>query len=355
MQPFAPAPRLADQPLQHPGHARGHRHRAFLQLAAFEQLQLGQRVVFAHRELRTHIGGAHAAEGILLGIAHPVGIVALDETAVGAYLVRQHTRHSGIERRGMQVGPHLAHDEAGPYVLQPGLLQSGFQLREERVEGLLVGQSAVHLLGSHLVGDGRQSAFAAEPLDMGDQLDGAGDHQMDADDLPLRHENIHRGIDVDQVVTGQHGGFERPLHAVHGLLGRPALDGLPVLEPRTAVVDGDDGRTRIMDGLGLETRHAYEVGRRHPRIASVHVDLVQGRGEIDRGVVAACGAECGLRHGHRIGAHSEDGAGNPRLAGDPADGFEQLFGFFHSDSGKSVVLSFVRIDRDSLHDTVDIA
>ena len=180
----------------------------------------------------------------------------------------------------------------------------------------------MHLLGTHLVGDGRKTLRAAEALDMRDQFHRALDDHANVDDLPLRDIDVHRGIDVNQVVTGLNGCLERLFDARHGILRRPAFDRLLVLEPRAAVVDGDDRRSREVDRLGLDAGQADELRGREARVAAVAVDLVERRGEIDRRVVALRRAECRADHRNGVGARGEDRPGNARFRFDACDLFE---------------------------------
>ena len=153
---------------------------------------------------------------------------------------------------------------------------------------------------------------------------------MDVDDLALGDIDVHGGIHVDEVITGQHGRFEGFLHTVHGILDGPFLGPLPVLQPGAAVVDGDDDGAGEMHPLGLETDQPGELLLGHAGITAVAVDLVKGGCEVDGGVVALGGAQGGADDGGGVGARCEDGARNSGLLPQGVQFVKQFFCLRHS-------------------------
>ena len=153
------------------------------------------------------VGGAHAGERIILRVLDVVGVVPLDEAAVLCHYAGELAGHFGIEEGGMQVGSDLAHHEAGPCIGAAVLFETCLEQLEETEEHAFVGKTAVDLFGAHFVGDAGQAALLAEILYMGDELDGAGCHHIDVDNLALGQETVDRGIDVNEVVAGEQSGF----------------------------------------------------------------------------------------------------------------------------------------------------
>ena len=256
--------------------------------------------------------------------------MSLDVAAQRTDFRREAAGYLRVEEGRVEVGSHLAHDETGPYVGEPFARQSCFEFGDEGVERPFVGQTAVHLLGSHLVGDFGQSLRTAEGFAVPDQLHRAGGHETDVDRLAGRYVDVHRRIDVDQIVPRQQRRFERALHPVHRGLGRPLLGALLVFEPRTAVVDGHDIDSVEVDGGGLHAHELHELVGPHPRVPAVAVDLIECRGEIDRRVVALGGTEGGLDDRRRIGTGGEEGATDAGFAFQLRDALQQFFGFCHN-------------------------
>ena len=186
------------------------------------------------------------------------------------------------------------------------------------------------LFRADLIRDGGKALALAEGLGVGDQLDGAGRDDMDVDDFALRDVDVDGRVDVDEVVSGENRGLKGFLDAVHGVFGGPFLRALTVFEPGAAVVDGDNDGTGEVHPLGLETDEAGEVLLRHARIAAVAVDLVEGRREIDGGVVALGGAQAGADDGRGVRAGRENGARDACFRPEGVNAVEEIFGFCHN-------------------------
>ena len=113
---------------------------------------------------------------------------------------------------------------------------------------------------------------------------------------------------MDEVIACEHSVLERLLDSVHRILSRPLLDTLLVLEPRTAMVDCNDAATCVVHSVCLELEHLCELRLNHACITAVTVDLVKGRSEINRRIVALCCAKGSTDDRERVRTHRENGA-----------------------------------------------
>ena len=95
-----------------------HAHAAFCVELAFQLLQLAQGPVFADGELRAYVGGAHAADRILLRVSYIIGVMTFDVATQRTYLGREPAGHLSVKDGGIQVCSHLSHNEARPHVGQ---------------------------------------------------------------------------------------------------------------------------------------------------------------------------------------------------------------------------------------------
>ena len=164
------------------------------------------------------------------------------------------------------------------------------------------------LFGSYLIGNGRKAFALTEFLYVVDEFHGTGSHHMDVDDFALGNIDIYGRIYVNEIVSGQNGGFKGFLDAVHGILDRPFLRALLVLEPGTAVVDGDDDGTGEMVALHFKRNQPGECRLCHAGVASVTVNLVERGRKIDGRIVALGSTDRGADDGCGIGAGRKDGA-----------------------------------------------
>ncbi len=169
----------------------------------------------------------------------------------------------------------------------------------------------------------------SEGFRVGDEFRGAFCYQMNIDDFPFGNIDVYGGVYVDEVISGEDSGLEGFLYAVHGVFHAPFFCPLLVLEPGTAVVDGDDDGTGEVYAFRFETHGAHKFFLGHPGIAAVTVYLVEGGCEIYRGIVALCSTEGSPDHRRRIGAGCEDGAGNSGLRMKFVDTVKKLFCLFH--------------------------
>ena len=85
MQPFFPAVGLVDGFQEGFPHVRGNGHAAFRIGFLLHFLELAEGAVLAHRELGAHVGGAHAAERILLRVSYIIGVMTLDVATQRTY------------------------------------------------------------------------------------------------------------------------------------------------------------------------------------------------------------------------------------------------------------------------------
>ena len=293
VQPFLPAVALIYALPQHLGHITQLCHLALGIQTLLYLLELSQCVVLVHRELRTYVSSAHASLRVILGVLNIVAVVTLDVAAVRTNLSRQLAGYLRIKERGVQVCTYLTYDEARPYIIQTYFVQTFLESLQERVEGLLVCQTAVHFLCTYLVADRSNVVCFAEILGVLDQLNRTFNHYVNVDDLALREEDIYSRVNVNQVVTCQDSCLVALLYAVHGALGVPTLNALFVLQPRTTVIDSYYVRTRVVHGCCLAGQDLREHLLRHAGITAIAVYLVQGRRKIDRRVVTfRCAERC---------------------------------------------------------------
>ena len=149
--------------------------------------------------------------------------MTFDVATQRTHLRGERSRDHRIEHGRVEVRTHLPDDETGPYIGQTNINQPFFEFLDESVESLLVGEAAVDLFGSYLVGNGGKAVLLAETLHVGDQLHRSGGHQADVDGLALGDVDVHGRIHVDEIVAGQDSGLEGLLDTVHGVLDGPLL------------------------------------------------------------------------------------------------------------------------------------
>ena len=143
-------------------------------------------------------------------------------------------RNLRVEKRGVQVGAHLAHDESRPSLHEPFLLKRYTQLPYETLEALHVREPTGHLLRAHLVGDRPDAQALALGFGVLHEFRGALDDNPHVQRPSPRETWVYGGVYVEQRVTGLQAGGDRALHFVHGF-GKPEF-GMGILEPGTAVV-----------------------------------------------------------------------------------------------------------------------
>ena len=293
VQPFFPTVALIYALPQHLRHVTQLCNLALGVQTFLHFLQLSQCVVLVHRELRTNVCCSHSCLRVILGILYIVRIMSLDIAAVRTNLCRQFSCYLRIKERRVQVCTHLTYDKARPYIIQTNLVQTGFQSLKERIERLLVCQTAMHFLRTYLITDRSNAVCLAEVLGMLDQLNRTFNHYMDINDLALRKEDVHRRIHVNQVITCQNSCLVALLNAAHCALGVPALNVLFVFQPRTTMVDCHYVRTCVVHCRCFAGKDLREDLLCHARVTAVAVHLVERRREVDRRIVTfRCAERC---------------------------------------------------------------
>src|SRR5215217_164108 len=234
------------------------------------------------RELRTHVGPAHAARRVSLWVVDPVGVVALNKRTMRGGDSPELFRNLRVEKRGVQVGAHFAYDESRPSLHEPFLLKRYTQQPYKTLEALHVREPTGHLLRAHLVGDGSDAQALALGFGVLHELHGALDDNPHVQRLASRETWVYGGVYVEQRVTGLQAGGHRALHFVHGFGKLEFGLGMGILEPGTAVVQaGVEGRAAPVF-LG-ECAHAGDVPLGGPSsVSAVTVDLIKGGGEQHR-------------------------------------------------------------------------
>ena len=286
---------------------------SFCIVLLFKLLQLTECAVFADCEFRAYVGCTHAAERILFRVGYIVSVMTFDVATKRTYLGGEFLCDGTVEYRSIQVCANFTHDEARPDIFQTNTLQSCFQVTDESVECGFVGKAAVDLFRAHLIGDGGKAVGFAELFRVLDEFYGAFCYQVNVDDFSLGDVDVHGGVYMDKVISGQDCGLEGFLHAIHGVHYGPFLRPLLVLEPGTAVVYGNDDGAGEVDPFRFKTDQAAELLLGHAGITAVAVNLVEGGCEIDGGVVALCCAKGCTDDGGGVGACCENGAGNACL------------------------------------------
>ncbi len=150
--------------------------------------------------------------------------------------VSQLFRHAGIEDGCVQVRAYLAHDEGRPCSIQLSLLQRGSEKLHELSEALDVGEASGHLLRAHFVRDSRDAEPPAFRLGVLQQLYGTIYYYADVERFSAGEGAVHRGVHVEQRVTGLQASGHRALCLVHSLFEVESSLGVGVLQLRAAVI-----------------------------------------------------------------------------------------------------------------------
>src|SRR5690606_41547822 len=114
--------------------------------------------------------------------------------------------------------------------------------------------------------------------------------------VPRRDGNVVGGVYIDQVIARVDSGFEGSFESAHALLETPLLLAMQILQPGSAMIDGNENGTIEVNELRFLAYASDKLFRCETRIPAIEIDLVQRSRELNRRIIPFRRSQSGTDH-----------------------------------------------------------